>query len=356
MSLDARFRVDYPGFTLDVDVSLPGRGVSALFGVSGSGKSTLLRCIAGLEPAARGRLIVNGETWQDGAFALPTHRRPVGVVFQDAALFPHIDVRDNLRFGWRRVPAAQRRVSLDEAVDLLGIAHLQDRLPENLSGGERQRVAIARALAVSPRLLLLDEPLAALDAPRKRDILPYLERLHTTLDIPVVYVSHAVDEVARLADHVLVLDGGRVHASGPLTAVMARADLPLASEEDLGVVIAAPVVAHDPPWHLAQVQVGESGLWVRDTGVAIGTTLRVRVLARDVSLALQRHADTSIQNTLPGTVTALLPGSHPAVVMVQLDSGGVPLLARLTARAVHALALAPGKPVWIQVKSAAVIG
>ncbi len=198
-SIRARFRLDWPGFVLDVDLALPGRGVTALFGPSGSGKTTVLRCMAGLE-RARGSLTVNGVTWQDATTFLPTHRRPLGYVFQEASLFPHLSAQGNLEYGLRRVPAAARRVSLEQAVALLGIGHLLDRSPDRLSGGERQRVAIARALALSPGLLLMDEPLAALDARRKEEILPYLERLHDELEIPVLYVTHAADEVAHLAE------------------------------------------------------------------------------------------------------------------------------------------------------------
>ncbi len=355
MSIAVRFRVERAGFSLDVDLTLPATGVTALFGASGSGKTTLLRCIAGLEHAPGGLLRIGNDCWQDEASFLPVHRRPVGVVFQDSALFPHLSVRRNLEFGMNRVPAAERRVSLDDAVALLGIGHLLDRGTDHLSGGEKQRVAIARALAVSPRLLLLDEPLAALDMQRKREILPYLERLHDALSIPVIYVSHAIDEVARLADHLVVLDNGRVFASGALTDVISRIDLPLRAGDDAGVVLEARIAERDAQWHLARAEFGGGSLWVRDAGVACGRRLRLRVLARDVSLALTRHADSSILNVLPGTVEALVPGSHPAMTLVRLDAGGVPLLARVTSRSADALALTPGKPVWIQVKSAAVI-
>ena len=208
-SIDARFRLDWSGFSLDVDLTLPGRGVTALFGHSGSGKTTLLRCIAGLERAPQGRLTVDGELWQDTNHWLPPHKRPIGYVFQEASLFAHLSVMGNLSYGLKRISGAQR-VSLDQAIELLGIGHLLDRKPDLLSGGERQRVGIARALAVSPRLLLLDEPLAALDLKRKQEILPYLERLHYELSIPVLYVSHSPDEVARLADYLVAIEAGRV--------------------------------------------------------------------------------------------------------------------------------------------------
>jgi len=208
MGIQACFRLDWPGFSLDVDLALPTRGVTALFGHSGSGKTTLLRCIAGLERAPQGRLIVNGEVWQDEQRWVPTYKRPIGYVFQEPSLFSHLSVISNLRYGLKRM-SDEQRVSLDQAIDLLGIGHLVDRKPDRLSGGERQRVGMARALAVSPRLLLMDEPLAALDLKRKQEILPYLERLHDELDIPVLYVSHSPDEVARLADYLVAMEDGR---------------------------------------------------------------------------------------------------------------------------------------------------
>lgn len=357
--IEARFNLDWPGFSLVVDEQLPGRGVTALFGHSGSGKTTLLRCIAGLERAPKGRLVFQGDVWQDDHAWLPTHHRPLGYVFQEASLFPHLTVQGNLRYGQKRSRsqvAADRRVGLEQAIDLLGIAPLLERKPERLSGGERQRVAIARALAVSPRLLLMDEPLAALDHQRKQEILPYLERLHDALSIPVLYVSHAPDEVARLADHLVVMDAGRVLASGPLTETLARLDLPIRLGEDAGVVLDAVVAEHDRQWHLARVEFPGGCLWVRDLGHPMGQGVRVRILARDVSIARAPVTGTSIQNSLPAIVSALREDDHPSLCLVRLDLGGVPLLARLTQRSAAELALAPGLPVWAQIKAVALIG
>lgn len=355
MSIAARFQLAWPGFSLDVDLRVPATGVTALYGPSGSGKTSLLRCVAGLERAAGGFLALGAEIWQDQTRFVPTHQRALGYVFQDAALFPHLSVQENLEFGLRRIAAGDRRVSLDEAVDLLGIRPLLSRRPGRLSGGERQRVAIARALAVSPRLLLLDEPLAALDLARKREILPYLQQLHATLQIPVLYVTHSPDEVARLADHLVVLEQGRVLASGPVAAVMSRLDLPGSQEDDAGVVLEATVAGRDADWHLLRAEVPGGSLWVQDNGVAIGQRLRLRVLARDVSLALSRADDVSFLNLLPATVRAIGAGGHPAARLAQIDIGGTLLLARLTARSVHALDLQPGTQVWAQLKSVAVI-
>ncbi len=352
----ARYRIDYPGFSLDVDLALPGHGITVLFGPSGCGKTTLLRAIAGLERVAGGRLTVNGETWQDGTMFLPTHRRPLGYVFQEASLFPHLSVRANLEYGQKRVPADQRRVALEQAVDMLGLGHLLDRKPERLSGGERQRVGIARALATSPRLLLMDEPLAALDHALKQDILPYLERLHDELDIPVLYVSHAPDEVARLADYLVLMQGGRAVAAGPLTDTLARLDLPIRLGEDVGVVLDAVVAARDEQWHLAQMEFAGGRIWVRDHGLPVGHHARVRILARDVSLARTPHSGTSILNTLPAVVVDSVEDAHPALTLVKLHVGDSPLLARLTKRSAHALAIAPGQLLYAQIKAVALIG
>lgn len=362
----ARFKLDYPGFSLDVDLDLPGTGVTALFGHSGSGKTTLLRCVAGLQRAVDGELVVNGAVWQDATTTLPTHQRAIGYVFQEASLFPHLDIRRNLEYGLRRVPEARRRVGLEHAIGLLGIGHLLGRKPDSLSGGERQRVGIARALVVSPDLLLLDEPLAALDQARKREILPYLERLHDDLEIPVLYVSHAPDEVARLADHLVVLEQGRVVASGGLTETLARLDLPIHLGEDAGVVLAGEVMEIDGNWHLARVRVGcglpeghtggPVGLWVRDGGHPVGHRARVRILARDVSVALGRHDDSSILNTLSATVVEVADDTHPALALVRLDVSGAPLVARLTRRSVAGLGLHAGKLVWAQIKAVALVG
>ncbi len=351
--IQARFKLDFAGFVLDVDLELPGRGVTAIFGPSGSGKTTLLRCIAGLECAA-GRLSVGGVAWQDETSFLPTHRRPIGYVFQEASLFPHLTVQGNLDYGRRRAASADFS-DLTTTVDLLGIGHLLDRRPDTLSGGERQRVAIVRALLTHPRLLLMDEPLAALDLARKQEILPYLERLHDELDIPVLYVSHAPDEVARLADHIVVLDAGCAVAAGPLIETLARIDLPIKLGEDAGVVLNGVIVERDATWHLALVDCGGSCFWVRDGGHPPGHAVRIRILARDVSLARHHVTDSSILNILPAQVVEIGAEAHPAQALVRLDCAGTPLLARVTQRSVTALALAAGEPVYAQIKAVALI-
>jgi molybdate transport system ATP-binding protein len=356
MSIQAKFELKHPGFCLDVDLDLPGQGVTALFGPSGCGKTSLLRCMAGLNRAEVGRLIVNGETWQDGEFFLPVHQRALGYVFQEANLFAHLTIQRNLEYGQSRIAQAARRVEFDRAIELLGISHLLERKPAGLSGGERQRVAIARALLTSPRLLLMDEPLAALDLARKQEFMPYLERLHHELDIPVIYVTHAPDEVARLADHIVVMKEGRALAAGPLTETLARVDLPIRLGEDAGVVLDAVVAERDAAWHLARVEFAGGSLWVRDGGQAIGAPVRIRILARDVSIALSPVDGTSIQNCLSATVGEMAGDSHPALSLLKLTIGPSPVLARLTRRSAEGLGLAPGKAVWAQIKAVALIG
>jgi molybdate transport system ATP-binding protein len=344
------------GFALGVDVALPDAGITALFGASGSGKSTLLRCVAGLE-RARGKVRIAGDTWQDdtaGVFLAPW-KRPLGYVFQEASLFDHLDVRGNLAYAQRRA-GRTAAIALDAVIDLLGIGALLDRRTHQLSGGERQRVAIARALATQPRLLLLDEPLAAVDLSRRREILPWLEKLRDELRVPMLYVSHAMDEVARLADHLVVLEGGRVLASGGLAETLARLDLPLAQDEEAGALVAATVAERDGRWHLARAEFEGGSLWFKDPGLPVGRPVRLRVLARDVSLAPQRPGRSSIQNLLDCRVEALAPGTHPSQVMVRLRCGHSFLLARITGRAADELGLAAGHRLWAQVKAVGVAG
>jgi len=355
--LHARFRIERGDFTLDVDLDLPARGVSALFGHSGSGKTTCLRAIAGLERAPGGYVALGGEVWQDEARGLfvPTHRRALGYVFQEASLFPHMSVRANLEFGLKRVAAGERRFTLGPVADMLGIGRLLERRPSGLSGGERQRVAIARALLSSPRLLLMDEPLAALDLKRKQEILPYLERMHDELSIPIVYVSHAPDEVARLADHLVLLDAGRAVASGPLGEILARLDLPAAFADDNGVVLDTVLAQHEED-NLSRLHFQGGALFVGRRGEAIGSRLRCRIHARDVSLALERPQRSSIVNLLPAVVTATAATETPGHVLVQLRMGEVALLARISERSRRELDIRPGIPVWAQIKAVALLG
>jgi molybdate transport system ATP-binding protein len=354
--IHARFQLDRGSFCLNVDLEIPNRGVTALFGPSGSGKTTLLRLIAGLDRTPKGLLTLGGETWQNADVFMAPHRRPLGYVFQEANLFPHLSARKNLEYGWKRIPAADRRIPIDHVIDLLGIEPFLDRKPASLSGGERQRVGIARALATSPRLLLMDEPLAALDLARKKEILPYLEKLRDELSMPMVYVSHAADEVARLADQLIVLENGKAVAQGPIAQVLSRVDLPIHLGDEAGVVIMAKVGERSAQWNLARLDFQGGSLWARDHGVPVGQTVRVRVLARDVSVSLERSLDSSILNILPGTVDSIGEGEHPAQAMVRIHlTENEAILARLTHRSIEQLDLRPGKPVWAQIKTVALM-
>jgi len=354
MSIEARFRIDRGEFSLDVDLSVPAHGVTSLFGPSGCGKTTLLRTIAGLERHRDGFLKVGDMIWQAAERFVPPHRRPLGYVFQEASLFAHLSVRHNLEYGVKRVPKEQRRVALTQAIDLLGIGPLLERRPDRLSGGERQRVAIARALAVSPRLLLMDEPLAGLDVNRKQEILPYIESLHNQLDIPVIYVSHSPDEVARLADHLVLLEAGRVVATGGIHEMLTRLDSPLARGTDAETLIEAAVAGHDDTYHLTHLDFAGGRFTVIRKPLPVGSTVRLRVAARDVSLTLEHQSGTSILNIFPATVDELIPEGE-AQVMVRLMVGGVPMLARVTRKSASVLDLRPGKPVYAQAKSVALL-
>ena len=351
MSLQLKFELKRTDFVLNVDLRLPGRGVTALFGPSGCGKTTLLRCIAGLERAS-GSLMVNEHLWQDATHFTPTHQRAIGYVFQEASLFPHLSVRGNLQYGMKRAGGISKG-TIDPIIDLLGIRALLDRKPDGLSGGERQRVAIARALAVDPKLLLMDEPLAALDLKRKQEILPYLDRLQATLEIPILYVTHSPDEVVRLAHHLVVMDAGRVVATGELANTLSQLDLPVKLGQEAGVVIEAVVGSIESQWHLTRMDFDGGSVWIRDPGLALGAKARVRILASDISLAREQPGKSSIQNVLQGQIDAMRDDEHPGLVLVRVKVGETALLARVTKRAVSELALKPGDTVWTQVKSVA---
>jgi molybdate transport system ATP-binding protein len=354
--LQVRLRLPRPDFLLDVDLRLPGSGITVLFGPSGSGKTSILRCVAGLERAA-GRIGVGADTWQDDAAGvfLPTHRRALGYVFQEASLFAHLDVRGNLEYGRKRTRSPEAARTLGDAIELLGIGHLLGRPVVQLSGGERQRVAIARALATMPRLLLLDEPLAALDAARRQEILPWLEKMHTELALPMLYVTHSADELARLADYVVMLDAGKVKTAGPVDDVLASVDGPAAAGEDAGALVHGVVAERSAEWQLIRVDFDTGALWLRDTGTKVGSEVRLRILARDVSLTTREPADTSIQNHFPCVVESVALDSHPSQVLLRVRCGKTLLLARITRRALFDLGLREGSVAWVQVKSVALL-
>ena len=350
-TLDIALQLTRGDFRLDVELRLPARGTSVVFGPSGCGKSTLLRAIAGLEPHTTGVLRVAGQCWQDASTCLPAHRRAVGMVFQHSGLLPHLSVRDNLRYGWKRAGAATSL--LDDWIERLALTPLLARKPDSLSGGERQRVALARAMACAPKLLLLDEPLSALDAPRRAEILPFLEAVRRDAGIPLLYVTHAVEEVARLADHLVLLEAGKAVAHGPALELLNRPDMPLVLRDDAGVVLEAWVIERDHHG-LLSLHTAVGVLHAHGPAHPAGTPLRVRIQARDVSLALQQHEDTSLLNLLPATLLDLaeLAGGQ---IQARLNAGGHPLLARISHRSVERLQLQPGMALWAQIKAVALL-
>jgi molybdate transport system ATP-binding protein len=354
VSIVLSLRATRGDFVLDTALEVPSRGVTAVLGPSGAGKTTLLRAVAGLDSDVVGRVEVDGRAWLNGRRGVPTHRREVGLVFQEASLFDHLSVRGNLEYGLSRTPPESRRLGFEDAVALLGVEGLLDRGTDGLSGGERQRVAIARAVLASPKLLLMDEPLAALDLDSRASILPWLDRLHRELEIPILYVSHAIDEAARLADHLVLLDNGRVTASGAVAEVLTRLDLPLAHGENAQSVIDCAVDGHDVEYDLTRLTHAGCSLIVPRSEHESGSRVRVRLLARDVSLALEETANTSILNILPAVVTEV--ADHgPAQVTVRLAVGGWPILARITRRSAAGLGVEPGLDLYAQVKSIALL-
>jgi molybdate transport system ATP-binding protein len=348
-TLSLHVALDRPGFALDVSVELPLAGITAIFGPSGSGKTTLLRIIAGLEREARGRVVFDGETWAADGTRLPTHRRRIGYVFQDGRLFPHLTVEGNLRFGLERTSAAT--MTLDTAVAALDLGALLARRPASLSGGEQQRVAIGRALLANPRLLLMDEPLSSLDLSRKKEILPLIEKLPETFGLPVLYVTHNIDEVVRLADDVLLLRAGRVGAFGNVADVLGRLDLsPLTGGVETGAVLRTEVAAYDRG--VATLRVGAQQLRVPMADTSVGTARRIRIHARDVAIATSRPQNLSIRNVLVARILRIEPGAGLSVELL-LDVEGEHLRSRITDEACTELALAAGQQVFALVKSVA---
>ena len=353
LEFDVRCRLG--GFSLSAAFST-GPGITALFGRSGSGKTTVLNLIAGLAQADSGRIVVDGRTLYDGAAEVDVapHARRVGYVFQEGRLLPHLSVRQNLLYGDFFNRSRKRIVDLDQAVALLGIEHLLERRPAALSGGEKQRIAIGRALLASPAILLLDEPLASLDAPRKAEILYYVERLREEVRIPIVYVSHSLDEVVRLADTMVLMSEGRVLGQGPVREMASRIELrPYLGRQEGGAVLEARVAAQDLQSGLARLEFAGGALEIPDVEALVGERVRIRVRARDVSLALSRPAGVSIRNILAGRIVELGTEDGPSID-VEVDLGGTALIARITRKSSQELGLHAGQPVFALVKSVSI--
>jgi molybdate transport system ATP-binding protein len=357
-AIRAEFRGAIGKFALDAGFTAPGRGVTALFGPSGCGKTTVLRCLAGLLHVD-GVCEIDGEVWQDqtGVF-LPTYKRPLGYVFQEASLFQHLSVRRNLLFGAPRKDGgrAKEAIAFDEVVELLGVQRLLDRSPRNLSGGERQRVAIGRALLSQPKLLLMDEPLSALDRATKNEILPFLERLRDRLNLPVVYITHDIAEVERLADQLVLMEKGRVIGFGPLEELQSDPSLPLAVAREAAVSFDGVVQASDQAYGLVTVKVRGGSLTAPASPAPVGERRRIRVIAGDVSLTREAPGPSSILNVLPARIVSMKPvdaNEIVAVVALGADGTGARMLSRLTRKSWEELGLAEGVSVYAQVKAVA---
>ncbi|MDF1737109.1 MAG: molybdenum ABC transporter ATP-binding protein [Minwuia sp.] len=356
MSLDIAIRHGLGDFEVDAAFNVDEPGITALFGPSGAGKSTIIAAMAGLVRPDSGHVRIDGETLFDSASGthVAAERRQIGYVFQESRLFPHMDVRRNLTFGARRAGDRIAAIAFDPLVDLLGISHLLKRKPVNLSGGERQRVALGRAVLAAPRLLLLDEPLAALDQARRQEIMSMLEQLRDVAGIPMVYVSHALDEVTRLADHMVVLDHGTVAASDTVYAITSRIDLfPLTGRFEAGSVLPGQIVEHDVKHHLSAVAISGGRLWVPRIDRPQGAQVRIRVRARDVMLATVPPADISANNIVAGTISAIR-RDDGAYLDVRIACGTDHLVARITHRSLARLGLAEGQPVHAVIKSVTV--
>jgi molybdate transport system ATP-binding protein len=353
LAVTLRHRFGPDGFAMEAAFTAPETGVTALFGPSGCGKSTILDAVAGLLRPQAGQVVLQGRVLLDSAAGVfvPPERRRCGVVFQDAKLFPHLSVAANLRYGMRRAPRDADGPGFDEVVALLGIAALLARRPGRLSGGERQRVALGRALLARPRLLLMDEPLAALDGARRAEVLPFLARLRDSARIPILYVTHALDEVDALADHLVLLEAGRVLAAGAVEALAVRTDLPLAARRDAGVLIACTVAAHDRARGLTALDFAGGRFLVPLRPEPVGTGARIRLRARDIAVATELPRGISTQNILPATLHGISGSPTAHEVFLRLAVGPTTMLARVTQDSVPRLGLAPGMALWAVVKA-----
>jgi molybdate transport system ATP-binding protein len=356
-TVDFRYKLNRTDNSLDIDLKIPIRGITGIFGESGAGKTTLLRCIAGLETPITGRLAVDGEVWQDTTqkISRAIHQRQIGYVFQESRLFSHLNVLGNLEYARRRAVKFQsgNAVEFEHIIDLLDLTHLLNRVPDKLSGGEAQRVSIARALLRAPRLMLMDEPLAALDRVRKDEILPFLDRLHAELSLPILYVSHSIEEVCRLCDHLVVIDRGKVLADGEIQSVLVNLDLPLLAGEEAGAVIEGTIHAYNSEYDLTELQFSAGTLLIPGRFGQKSTPLRLRIRAADVSLCRSRPDDSSIQNIIPVTIDEIQSG-HGPYALVRLRAGSDLLMARLTRRSSDQLELKSGDQLFAQIKSVAV--
>ncbi|WP_135076330.1 molybdenum ABC transporter ATP-binding protein [Terasakiella sp. SH-1] len=355
--ISARFQTQLDQFALDVDVHIPEKGVTALFGQSGCGKTTVLRCLAGLHRVETGFLQVGEEVWQDDHTFVPPHKRAIGYVFQDANLFDHLSVKGNLRFGYKRAKTQQDGLDFDEVVNLLGLTSLLERSPSHLSGGERQRVAIARALLNAPKMLLMDEPLSALDRFSKDEIIPYLEKLNDVLSIPIVFISHDTDEVERLADHMILMEKGQVRANGPLLDILADPSLFIAKSSKTASVFEAVIEGFESQDQLSTLRLSGAQLLVPGYVGEIGEKRRVRILATDVSLAVEKPSKTTILNVLQANICDIhaVDEARVNIVLCLGEEMQARLIARITTRSLHSFGFEVGQTVYAQVKGVSMV-
>ena len=353
--IEARFQVAFDSFSLDLDLKLPQRGLSVILGESGSGKTTLLRCIAGLQASGESFLKIGEQVWVDSKQRqfLAAHHRSIGYVFQQANLFPHLSVAENIYYGRKRLKQRLSDDKLTDLIELLGISGLMSRQVTTLSGGEQQRVAIARALAMEPKILLMDEPLAALDWQRKQDILPYLQRLQQSLEIPVIYVTHSLQEMAQLANHVVILQAGRIHAQGSLSEILQRPELAMNQQADAFSVWPVRLLDHDSSFALSRVGFDTGELFLPQLDVSPGQSFRLQIYARDVSLTLQQPVNTSILNVLAATIVSIRE-TTPGQCIIHLQVSEQSLLAQITRKSQEMLNLKPGMAVFVQIKGSSV--
>jgi len=353
-TVQLKYEVQRADFSLAVALDIPMQGVTGIFGASGAGKTTLLRCIAGLEDAPGGDLVVAGERWQGEDVSRPVHERNIGYVFQEPRLFGHLQVGANIEYGMRR-RSSKAGPDFAAVVELLGLEALLERWPNELSGGESQRVAIARALLRAPEFVLMDEPLASLDASRKDEILPFLDRLHAESSIPVIYVSHNLEEICRLCDHLVILDDGRVVADGELQSVLVQMDVPQLVGEEAGSVIVGSVASYDEKYDLTLMSFSGGKLWLPGRLGGMSDNLRLRIRANDISLSRSRPAETTVLNLLDVVIEEIQARLGPTL-LVRLAVGQERLIARITRRSCEELSLQPGDKVVAQIKAAAVRG
>jgi molybdate transport system ATP-binding protein len=353
------FKLSYPSrdssFDFEVSTSIPNNGITAVLGESGSGKTTLLRCIAGLEKAAKGHFQIGASTWLSEQINIPTHKREIGYVFQDSRLFDHLSVKDNLSFALKRSHEKVTRAFFEEVIHALDVEHLLTRSPNFLSGGEKQRVAMARALLIKPKILLMDEPLASLDETRKQEILPYLSALQSISNVPIVYVSHSSDEVCKLANHLLVFNKGKLATSGPINDVLSSTELPPNYVSEASTILHCQVLERNDRWQLIKVAFDDSFLWLEDRGQELGQKLKVRLLASDLSISLDPSPQSTMLNRLEGRINSIQNNSTSASALVKVDVGNEELIARVTRKSIDDLFLIIGMPVFLHVKSVAIL-